>query len=193
MSRLDGGRPWVQELNTSLAQALGSASNGPGGSTGEPGTGFSAVAKLIAHAQSITELGPANVDGVPVTRFKLAVPIAALQKPAHSRSAHARARRERRLFAPLLRVELFLAETGLPVRTSIVIVARHGKGELIEQSDIPAIDVPVLVQAPPAAETIEAAQLHRLLRRRARRLARRHRDGRRVVVVPRGRAGKPRK
>jgi hypothetical protein len=193
LSRLDGGRPWVEERNTSLAQALGSASNGPGGSTGEPATGFTAVAKLIAHAQSIAGLGPANVDGVPVTRFKLAVPIAALQKPVHSRRARARARRERKLFAPLLRVELALAETGLPVRTSIVIVGRHGKGELIEQSDITAIDVPVLVQAPPAAETIEAAQLHRLLRRRARRLAKRHRGGRRVFVVPSGGAHKPQK
>jgi len=129
-----------------------------------------------------------------VTRFKLAVPIAALQKPAHSRKARARARRERKLFAPLLRVELFLAETGLPVRTSIVIVARHGKGEVIAQSDVTAIDVPVVVQAPPAAETIEAAQLHRLLRRRARRLAaRRDRGGRRIVAFRRGGVGKPQK
>jgi len=193
LSRLDGGRPWVEERNTSLAQALGSQANGPGGSAGEPGTDFAALTKLIAHAQSIAELGPASVDGVPVTRFKLAVPIGALQKPAHSRRARARARRERKLFAPLLRVELFLAETGLPVRTSVVVVFRHGKGELIEQSDITAIDVPVLVQAPPAAETIEAAQLRRLLRRRARRLAKLRRGGRRVVVVPRGGARKPQK
>jgi hypothetical protein len=194
LSRLDGGRPWVEERNTSLAQALGSQSNGPGGSLGEAGTGFAALGKLIAHAQSIAELGPANVDGQSVTRFKLAVPIAALQKPAHSRRARARARRERKLFAPLLRIDLFLAETGLPVRTSAVVAARHGKGELIEQSDITAIDVPVLVQAPPAAETIEAAELHRLLRRRARRLAaKRHRGRQQIVVVRRGRVRKPQK
>jgi hypothetical protein len=194
VSRLDGGRPWVEERGTSLAQALGSQSTGPGGSAGELGTGFTALAKLIAHAQSIAELGPANVDGQPVTRFKLAIPIASLQKPAHSRTARARARRERKLFAPLLRVELFLAETGLPVRTSVVLVARHGKGEVIEQSDITAIDVPVIVQAPPAAETIEAAQLHRLLNRRARRLAaKRHRARRRIVAVHRGRVRKPQK
>jgi hypothetical protein len=89
LSRLDGGRPWVEQRNTSLAQALGSQSNGPGGSVGEPGAGFAALAKLIAHAQSIAELGPANVDGQPVMRFKLAVPIAALQKPVHSRRARA--------------------------------------------------------------------------------------------------------
>jgi hypothetical protein len=194
LSRLDGGRPWVEERNTSLAKALGSQSNGPGGSVGEPGAGFAGLAKLIAHAQSIAELGPANVDGQSVTRFKLEVPIAALQKPAHSRRARARARRERKLFAPLLRIELFLAETGLPVRTNVVVVARHGKGEVIEQSDITAIDMPVLVQAPPAAETIEAAELHRLLRRRARRLAaRHHRGGQRIVVVGRGRVRKAQK
>jgi hypothetical protein len=192
VSRLDGGRPWVEERNTSLARALGSQPNGPAGPAGEPGTGFAALAKLIAQAQSIAELGPANVDGQPVTRFKLAVPIASLQKPAHSRRAHARARREHKLFAPLLRVELFLAETGLPVRTSLVIVGRHDKGELIEQSDITAIEVPVIVQAPPAAETIEAAQLHRLLRRRARRLAaKRNRGGQRIVAVRRGKVRKP--
>jgi hypothetical protein len=194
LSRLDGGRPWVEERNTSLAQALGSQSDGPGGSVGEPGTGFAALAKLIAHAQSIAELGPANVDGQSVTRFKLAVPIAALQKPAHSRKVRVRARHERKLFAPLLRIELFLAETGLHVRTNVVVVARHGKGELIEQSDITAIDVPVLVQAPPAAETIEAAELHRLLRRRARKLAaKRHRGAQQIVVVRRGRVRKPQK
>jgi hypothetical protein len=192
LSRLDGGRPWVEERNTSLAKALGSLgsqSNGPGGSVGEPGTGFASLAKLIAHAQGIAELGPASVDGVPVTRFKLAVPIASLQKPAHSRRARARARRERKLFAPLLRVELFLAETGLPVRTSVVLVARHDRGELIEQSDITAINVPVLVQAPPAAETITATELKRVMRRRARRLAdRRRAGGRRIHVVHRGSA-----
>lgn len=194
LSRLDGGRPWVEQRNTSLAQALGSQSNGPGGSFGEPGTGFATLAKLIAHAQSIAELGPANVDGQPVMRFKLAVPIATLQKPVHSRRARARARRERKLFAPLLRIELLLAETGLPVRTKVVLVAHHGKGELIEQSDITAIDMPVLVQAPPATETIEAAELHRLLRRRARRLAaKHHRGGQQIVVVRRGRVRKPQK
>ncbi len=187
VSRLDGGRPWVEERNTSLAKALGSEPNTPGGSAGEPGTGFAALAKLIAHAQSIAELGPANVDGQPVTRFKLAVPIASLQESAHSRKARARARRERKLFAPLLRVELFLAETGLPVRTSVVVVARHGEDELVEQSDITAINVPVLVQAPPAAETITAAELKRLMRRHHQRLtARRHAGGRRIVVVHRG-------
>ena len=194
VSRRDGGRPWVEERNTSLAQALGSQPNGPAGSAGEPGAGFAALAKLIAHAQSIAELGPADVDGLPVTRFRLAVPIAALQTPAHSRRARARARRERKPFAPLLRIELFLAESGLPVRTNVVVVARHGKGALIEQSDITAIDIPVLVQAPPAAETIEAAELHRLLRRRARRLAaKRHRGGQRIAAVRRGRARKPQK
>jgi hypothetical protein len=139
VSRLDGGRPWVEERNTSLARALGSQPTGRGG---EPLTGFKALTALIDHARSIAELGPANVDGQPVTRFKLAVPLAALQKPSHSRKARARARRQRRLIAPLLHVELFLAETGLPVRTSLVLKLRHGKGEAIVQSDITAINVP---------------------------------------------------
>ncbi len=194
VSRLDGGRPWVEERNQSLGHALGSSSLTPGASGGEPGGDFKGLPALIAHARSIAELGPANVDGQPVTRFKLSVPITALDKPGHSRKARRRARIQHKLLEPLLRVELFLAESGLPVRTSIVLIARHGKGEVIAQSDITAIDVPVLVQAPPAAETIEAAQLHRLLRRRARRLAaKRHRGARRIVAVRRGRAGKPKK
>jgi hypothetical protein len=194
LSRIDGGRPWVEGRDSSLARALGGQSNGPTGSVAEPATGFAALAKLIAHAQSIAELGPANVDGVPVTRFKLAVPFAALQQPARSRKSRALARRERKLFAPVLRVELFLAETGLPVRTSLVLAPRHGKGELIEQSDITAIEVPVTVQAPPAAETITAAELKRLIRRRARRHARRrHVRLRRVVAVPRGAPPGPQK
>jgi hypothetical protein len=194
LSRLDGGRPWVEERHSSLARALGSPSSGPAATVGEPATSFASLVKLIAGAQSIVELGPANVDGQPATRFKLAIPTASLLKPAHSRRARTRARRERKLFAPLLHVELFLAETGLPVRTSLVLSARHGKGDVVEQSDITAIDVPVIVQAPPAAETIEAAQLRRLLRRRARReAAKRHRAGRRIVVIRRGGAGEPQK
>ncbi len=172
LARIDGGRPWVEERDQSIGQALGSSPSAPGVSGGAPAGGFKGLAALVAHASSIAELGPANVDGRPVTRFKLAVPIASLQKPGHSRKARARARRQRKLFAPLLRIELFLAETGLPVRTSLLLVARHGKGELIEQSDITAINVPVLVQAPPAAETIGHAQLARLLRKRA--MAHRH-------------------
>ncbi len=187
VSRFDGGRPWVEERNQSLGHALGSSSLAPGASGAESGSDFKGLSALIARARSIAELGPANVDGQPVTRFKLSVPIAAIEQPGRSRKSRRAARIRHKLFEPLLRIELFLAENGLPVRTSIVVIARHGKGEVIAQSDITAIDVPVIVQAPPAAETITAAELKRLMRRHARRLAARRRaHGRRVVAVRRG-------
>jgi hypothetical protein len=194
VARLDGGRPWVEERNKSLAQALGSQPSAPGGSSAEPGDGFKGLVALIAQARSIAELGPATVDGQVVNRFRLSVPIAALQKPGHSRKDRARARLRRKLFDPLLRIELFVAEDGLPVRTNMVVGFRHDKGELIAQSDVTAVNVPVLVQAPPAAETIAAARLHRLLRRRARRLAaKRHAVGRRIIAVHRGKTPPPKK
>jgi len=166
ISQLDGGRPWVEERNKSLSQALGSEPAGPGGYEGEAGAGLKTLGALIGRARSIAELGPANVDGQAVTRFKLSIPLTALLKPSHSRKQRLRARLQRKLFAPLVSIELFLTETGLPVRTGFVLYIRHDKGELIEQSDVTAIDIPVLVQAPPVAETIGAAQLHRLIHRR---------------------------
>ncbi len=187
IAKLDGGRPWVEERNKSLAEALGSQPAGPGGSGGAPGAGFKSLTALIGRARSIVELGPATIDGQAATGFRLSIPLAALLKRGHSRQDRLRARIQHKLFAPLVRVELFLTETGLPVRTSLILYVRHGKGELIEQSDITAIDVPVLVQAPPAAETITAAELERAVRRHARRVAaRRRKHGRRIVAVRRG-------
>ncbi|HEY1450314.1 MAG TPA: hypothetical protein VGF47_05120 [Solirubrobacteraceae bacterium] len=172
VKRLDGGRIWVEERNKSLTQALGSQTSAPGSAVSQPGVEFQRVATLISRAQSIAELGPANVDGQAVTRFKLAVPLAALQQPGHSRQARAVARLQKKLFKPLIHVELLFAESGLPVRTSLTIEPRHHAGAVIEQSDITAVNVPVLVQAPPAGETITAAELHRLLRKRAKRMLR---------------------
>jgi hypothetical protein len=174
IARLDGGRPWVQEGHKSLAQALGSEPPGASGSSADPAAGFKRLTEVVSRARSIVALGPATVDGQAVSRFKLTIPLAALSKPGHSRAARARGRRQRKLLAPMLRLELFLAEDGLPVRTSLVIRARHGKGEVIEQSDITAIDMPVEVQAPPAAETIARAQLERLMRKRTRAHRRAH-------------------
>ncbi len=171
IKRLAGGRFWVEEHNKTIAEALGSQSSSPGSSVSQPGNESQRVAMLVSHAKSITELGRADVDGQAVTRFKLVMPLTALQKPSHSRQARTIAREQHKLFKALVHIELFLAESGLPVRTNVDIgFRRRGGGALIEQSDITAVNVPVLVQAPPANETITAVELRRLQRRRLRRL-----------------------
>jgi hypothetical protein len=54
------------------------------------------------------------------------------------------------------------------VRTRATVRVTHRRGKLIAQSDIPAIEIPVTVQPPPAGETISEAALKRLELRLAR-------------------------
>ncbi len=170
---LDGGRPWVEERGQTLAKALGSTSPLPGspGPPAQPRAGYAGLVQAIASARSIAEVGSATVDDQATRRFKLSIPLAPLEQRAKSQP-HAAERMLRKLFDPLARVELYIAEDGLPVRTTVVIGVRHG-GELIVQSDVPAVDIPVSVVAPPAAQTISKATLERLMAKRAK-LRKRH-------------------
>ncbi len=173
IAKLDGGRPWVEEPDQSLEQAADVGS--PGEAQGGPTSGFKSVIDAIARARSVQEVGLATVDGQATRQFRLTIARSSLvggKKPSRSE-----ARFLRKLFDPLARVELFIAEDGLPVRMRFVLGLRHDAGEMITQTDLLAVNVPVVVQAPPAAETIGAVELKRLLARRTKK--------RRIVVVRR--------
>jgi hypothetical protein len=161
LARLDGGRPWVVMPNQHIGSAVGVGPSADAEGGLEPAASFKSVVETIAHAQSIEEVGPVTVNGRATTEFKLAIPFERLGKLRRSQ-----ARLLHRLFAPVANVELFIAEDGLPVRTRIAFRVRPKKGQLIVQSDVLATDIPVLVEAPPAAETIGEAQLRQLLRKR---------------------------
>jgi hypothetical protein len=159
VTHLDGGRPWVQERNQTLRQtADGLAPSAPGGAAGD---GIAGLVSVINGARSIHEIGPATVDGQATTAFKVSVEVARLTTlTAHQRHTLGK------VIKPLATVEVLIAENGLPVRTRVVLGLRHNQGELITQSDVLAVNVPVVVQPPPANKTISQAKLKRLLKRR---------------------------
>lgn len=72
---------------------------------------------------------------------------------------------------PSLKLELFLASNGLPVRARITFAAEGAT--IAVRVDTLAINIPVHVVAPPARQTIDEASLKRLERRRAARALKR--------------------
>lgn len=163
LARIDGGRPWIELPHEHLGGAIGGgpAAEAEGGL--EPSGGFAAAVQTIARATAIQEVGAVSVDGQTATEFALTIPLQQIGKLSH-RQRHAL----HKLFAPDAHLQLFLAADGLPVRERLAFTLRHGRGRLIEQSDVLAVDVPVQVQAPPAGETLTNAALERLIRKRAR-------------------------
>jgi hypothetical protein len=64
---------------------------------------------------------------------------------------------------PTVTLETSLAQNGLPVRT---VITEHDHGTVVTVTlDIPAINFPLVVTAPPAAQTITVARLRELERR----------------------------
>jgi hypothetical protein len=178
----DGGRAWVEEPDKTLQGATGTqgvsgllGAAAPGAASGSPAAGgFAGLIAALNGAREIVATGPATVDGQATTGFKATTELSRLATvPAKQR------RSLDKLFAPRVSIEVLFAEDGLPVRTSIVFPLRHGRGRMIAQSDVLAVNIPVSVQAPLASETITRAQLERIEERKQRRerhkrAARRH-------------------
>jgi hypothetical protein len=163
LAGVDGGRPWVEEPNKPLDQAVGVEVQSLGGSTGSNTTrAFGPMIETLNGARRLREIGPYTVDGQATTGFRATVDLAT------GRHLSATDRRLlRKLGAGHTHLEMFLAEDGLPVRTLLRFGVRlpngAGQAELSIQSDLAALSTPVVVEAPPAAQTITLAQLKRLL------------------------------
>lgn len=159
----DGGRPWVEEPNKRLDQAVGVEVQSLGGSAGSNATrAFGPMIETLNGARRLREIGPYTVDGQATTGFRATVDLAT------GRHLSATDRRLlRKLGAGHTHLEMFLAEDGLPVRTLLRFGVRlqngAGQAELSLQSDLAAQTTPVVVEAPPAAQTITLAQLKHLL------------------------------
>lgn len=179
LTQQDDGHAWIEEPNQTLqgtSGLLGSATPGAVGGSSES-SGFGAVIAALNGARSIVATGPATVDGQATTGFKATTELSRLATlPAKQR------RLLHKLIAPRVSIEVLFAEDGLPVRTRVVLTLKHDQGQLIDQSDVLAVNIPVSVQAPPASETITRAQLERIEKRKLRRL--RHRR-RKIVAVHR--------
>ncbi len=177
----DGGRPWVEEPNQHLEQAIGVELGALGGSAGSAAAQqFGKLIEALNQARSIRQLAPTSIDGQLATPFGASVE---LRKLATLSAAKKRALLK--LFEPLVHLEVFFAGDGLPVRTRLAVVFRPHRGEprseLIAQSEVLAVNIPVApVQAPPADKTISESRLEKLLKRK---LSKRKDHGR-IVSAP---------
>lgn len=179
----DGGRPWVRSTRKpSPTGALDPGGILGGDQGGKQGT-FSKLIEELGRALAIEESGPATVDDQRVLEFDATLdPTPILAQLEKSTSSPPKAplnsllripsvggsRGSRKPVAPpSLKLELFIAPNGLPVRVRVTL-AVEGVTVAV-RVDTLAINVPVHVSPPPAAETIDEASLRRI---EARHLAR---------------------
>jgi hypothetical protein len=154
----DGGRPWVR-----FDLPAGSGGGGLFPFHAQPrevnagGAGpYAGLINLLATAVgAVADAGPATVDGQQTTEFTATVEPARL---IGGRSAKQLGALEREL--PPERLDVFLAESGLPVR--VITTMGSGAGATTDTTDILAVNVPVSVTRPPASRTISAAALSKL-------------------------------
>jgi hypothetical protein len=195
-AEIDGGRPWVRSPTKAAkeeAPALDPSGILDNDQTGQQGT-FSKLIEELNGAQSIEESGPATVDGQRVIEFDATLNPAPLLAQLHSKATPSGRPLSSLLETspvgspkapakpttpPTFELEVFIAPNGLPVRIRFTF-ADEGT-TLAERVDTLAINIPVDVVAPPAAQTIGEAQLKQIERRRAaRELARAMRACRRL-------------
>ncbi len=184
---IDGGRPWVRGRDDA---GLGKGLD-PGGilendQNGKQGT-FSKLIEELGGALAIEESGPVTVDDQRVTEFDATLDpapfLAQLQshskQPAHPLNSllqippvgGSKSKPQPPSAPPSLKLELFIAPRGLPVRARITFTA---EGVTVAvRVDTLAINVPVHVDAPSPRQTIDEASLKRIERRRAARELRR--------------------
>jgi hypothetical protein len=163
LARHDGGRPWVDLGHRGLGGPLT-----PSLPLSSLASTFQGLARTLEIALSATELGPGVIDGLPITGFRATVATSALEEPAVPAKPHGilegifgRAAAAPVRSAPNSAVvEVFIAPSGLPVRTHVS-VSSEGVS-VSAQLDVFAINFALRVQAPPRRQTIAAAALRKL-------------------------------
>lgn len=174
----DHGRPWVKLGPGGLAELFtvnGKHVKAP--KTTEPKIGepalaeppFEGLRKALAGAQEVRELGTGTLYGQPVTSFL------AVLEPEQLKREHLASAARLRLPAPqtpTATLEVSLTQNGLPVRT---VITEHDEGIVISATvKIPAINFPLVIEPPPASQTITMRALRKLeARKHSRHRARR--------------------
>jgi hypothetical protein len=180
LGRVDHGRPWVKLGPGGLSELItvnGKHIKAP--ATSEPKIGEPALAeppferlrRALAGAREVRELGAGTVDGQPVTSFL------AVLEPEQLKREHLASATRLGVPAPqppTATLEVSLAQNGLPVRT---VITEHGQGTVISITlAIPAINFPLVIEPPPATQTITIREL-RKLELQARKRGRHHARG----------------
>lgn len=161
-ARLDGGRPWVRISRAELSEQDDSfaAPTGPG--EGAAGGLFAQLPKELELAEEVTEVGGATVDGKRTTEFAAKLNMGKLLE---SLTVHEPKEVRSELGNAKATLDVFFEPDGLPLRTSVAIRAKAVS--VTVAVDVLAVNIPVEVSAPPADETISAAQLKALEKRNA--------------------------
>lgn len=175
-ARHDGGRPWIRSRRTRSEERL-AAKLAPITDALDPllaglerpavsSTGpFAPLLELLGEALSIQETGPATVDGQQTLAFIATLSTARLLERAFSVKERRSLLEGKQPPNTDFTLELWLAPSGLPVRTATT--NRTRGEEFSSQEDILGLEVPVLVHAPPADQTISQARLTKIEQRNA--------------------------
>lgn len=165
LAQTDGNRPWLYVSPAELAEqekAKKEAESDSPSTSVVPGpesteAGFGKMIELLAHARSVIEVGPREVDGQQTTEFEAEL----YREQLTGRSKAKGSKAVKRASGPSkLKLDLYLSPEGLPVRTRLQTML--GKVGLSVIADILATEVPVSVQPPPAGEIITAPELKQL-------------------------------
>jgi hypothetical protein len=192
LAGLDGRRPWVR-LGPGGLFELFTVEDEKGPRTprvaplaptlGQPDYAqppFAKLAATLAGAAAVSELGPTVVDSVPVTSFLATLRPGQLESGRAVRTSpliviRGRSRRHVRLPPPpkpTISLEVSFAATGMPVR--LVLTEKLPGFTTTGTVDFPAVNFPLAIEPPAAAETISVAQLKALEAKQKRDRAARH-------------------
>jgi hypothetical protein len=148
-SRKHKGRPWLLLAGVSAATLFPfHGQDNPAIEMNAGGTGtYAELVDLLATANgAVTVVGSAVVDGQQTTELKATVrPLALIQGTTSKQGGELTEQ-----------LEAFVTETGLPVR--VIRSERLSGISVSETTDILAVNVPVVVKAPPASKTIGGAK-----------------------------------
>jgi hypothetical protein len=179
----DGGRPWID----SGSPETGSLFGGSPGSLSDPvagpqeeaspldvlstgSDGFTGLIKAVNAARSVSELGAGTVDGQSVLGFRAVLDPAAFEpKPSKRPAIKGRLRIGVRPPKRTLGLEVFIAADGLPVHTVLTETTSSGKGLALRVTaslDLPEVNFPLIIEAPPASQTITQARFAAIEQRR---------------------------
>ncbi len=152
-SRRSRRRPWVRfpapaSEATGLLQAVFPFHGGASGEAGFGGSGpYAGLLNLLATAEGpIVAGGPVRLDGRQTNKFT-----ARVQQLELVGGVTPKQRSTLEAGLPSQQVEVFIDESGLPVRVALALPGRSGT--LTMTTDVLAVNVPVVVKAPPANRT----------------------------------------
>jgi hypothetical protein len=181
VTRHDGGRPWIRSvrsrseerlaaklvpLTAALDPVLAGLEIPAAASTGP----FGPLLEVLGAALSIQETGPATVDGQQTLAFTATLSSARLLERILSAKERRRVAKGKQLPDTHFTLEVWLAPSGLPVRT--VTTNDKRDEEFSSQEDILALEVPVVVHAPPVRQTIGQTHWLKIEKQRARAIGR---------------------